>query len=90
MTSYPLLSGQGVLDLSRPCDEDLDEVRTAGWKPDEDATGSRPIRRIDVKRDCSGQGSVSGYIVGDGMSQCSKYQEIALSKKCLQLRQAWC
>jgi hypothetical protein len=72
-SSYPLLSEQGVLDLARPSDNDLDEVRTAGWKPEEDATGGRPVRRIDVKRNGNREGSFSGYIVGDGMSISTSY-----------------
>lgn len=70
--SYPVLSEQGVLDLTRPSNNHLDEVSVAGWKPEEDATGGRPVRRINIERNGDREGSVSGYIVGDGMSLCSK------------------
>jgi len=76
--SYPLLSEQGVLDLSRSSDRDLDEVRVAGWKADEDATGGRPLRRIDVKRNGEREGCISGYIVGDGMSINSMHLKVFL------------
>jgi hypothetical protein len=63
--SYPLLQGQGVLDLSRPVGQEKeDEVKRAGWKTDEDPLGGRPGRKIRV--DKPGAGSRDGYIVGDG------------------------
>jgi hypothetical protein len=65
--SYPLLAGQGVLDLSRPVNSELDEVRSAGWKTDEDPTAGRPVRRIKLsKRTLTQTREVAGYIVGDG------------------------
>jgi hypothetical protein len=72
--SYPLLKGQGVIDLSRPDNLEEDEVRLAGWKVDEDATGGRPIKKIKVRRRIKESSQnvveeVGGYIVGDGETE---------------------
>jgi hypothetical protein len=65
--SYPLLQGQGVLNLSRPVEQEKkDEVKRAGWKTDEDPLGGRPARKIRVDKPRAD--SRDGYIVGDGES----------------------
>lgn len=66
--TYPSLREQGVLDLSRPTEEEQDEVRKAGWVVDEDVSGGRRVRKVKLK------GSENdAYIVGDGtrlFAQC--------------------
>lgn len=61
--NYPLLRGREVLDLSRPEDEGEDEVRRAGWAVDEDMTGGRAVRKIEL--DDAGRKRI-GYNIGDG------------------------
>lgn len=68
--TYPLLQGQGVMDLSRPdiASGKEDAVRRAGWKADEDITGGRPLRKVQVTKPLTtGETShLDGYILGDG------------------------
>lgn len=72
--TYPLLQGQGVLDLSRPVEIGKeDEVRRAGWKTDDDPLAGRPARKIKVSK--PGPETVEtldGYIIGDGRSRSSR------------------
>lgn len=65
---YPVLRGQGVINLSRTGTRD--EVRDAGWEVEEDSFGGREYEEIEVeKTDDYGDVSpskVKGYIIGDG------------------------
>ncbi|KAJ9093242.1 hypothetical protein QFC19_008448 [Naganishia cerealis] len=79
---YPVLRGQGVLNLSGAGEESgEDEVVGAGWDVDQsDPSGSREIEEIEVEKldDYAGEGSVKqtvkGYIIGDAqlrLARCS-------------------
>lgn len=65
---YPVLKGQGVMNLSRT--ETRDEVDAAGWDVEEDPFGGREYEEIAIeKTDDYGevsQSTVKGYIIGDG------------------------
>lgn len=69
---YPVLNGQGVINLSRTT-EGRDEVETAGWdEPEpEDRFGGRQYEEIQVEKtddygDETESRYIKGYVIGDG------------------------
>jgi hypothetical protein len=68
---YPVLKGQGVINLSRTTEDGQDEDMAAGWDVQEDRSGGREYEEIEVeKTDDYGEEVesrfVKGYIIGDG------------------------
>lgn len=68
---YPMLNGQGVINLSRTTFEERDEAETAGWDVPEDRFGGRQYEEIQVEKTDDFDGGsqsrhVKGYVLGDG------------------------
>lgn len=68
---YPVLKGQGVINLSRTTEDGQDEAVAAGWDVQDDRFGGREYEEIQVeKTDDYGEEVesryVKGYILGDG------------------------
>lgn len=68
---YPMLKGQGVINLSRTSDGERDEVEMAGWDVPEDRSGGRQYEEIQVEKTDDYDGGsqsrhVKGYVIGDG------------------------